>query len=78
MNRQCAARAARPVPAPPVVASGPKAPNFHGKTKREVLSESLASGVRVQMAGSGIVRSQMPPPGVTLRPGEHVKVVFAR
>ena len=61
-----------------MVATGPKAPNFHGKTKREVLTQSMAAGVRVQMAGSGVVRSQMPPPGVTLRPGEHVKVVFAR
>jgi cell division protein FtsI (penicillin-binding protein 3) len=60
------------------VATGPKAPDFTGKTKREVVSESMASGVRVQMAGSGVVRSQEPPPGSVLRPGEYVKVVFAR
>jgi cell division protein FtsI (penicillin-binding protein 3) len=63
---------------PELVATGPKTPNFKGKTKREVLTESMALGVRVQMAGSGIVRSQEPEPGVALRPGEHVKVVFAR
>lgn len=69
---------AGPAPPPEMVATGPKTPNFTGKTKREVLSESMALGVRVQMAGSGIARSQAPPPGVALRPGEHVKVVFAR
>jgi hypothetical protein len=61
-----------------VVATGPKAPDFSGKTKREVVNESMALGVRVQMAGSGVVRSQQPPPGSVLRPGEYVKVVFAR
>lgn len=61
-----------------IVPEGPKTPNFSGKTKREVVNESMALGVRVQMAGSGVVRSQQPPPGAVLRPGEYVRVVFAR
>lgn len=58
--------------------TGPRTPNFRGKTKRQVLNESVALGVRVNLAGAGIARSQDPEPGVVLRPGEHVKVVFAR
>jgi cell division protein FtsI (penicillin-binding protein 3) len=61
-----------------ILPAGPKTPNFTGKTKREVVNESMALGVRVQMAGSGVARSQQPPPGAVLRPGEYVRVVFAR
>jgi cell division protein FtsI (penicillin-binding protein 3) len=57
--------------------AGPKVPNFQGKTKRAVLQESLALGVRVEIAGSGIARYQDPPAGGSLRPGEPVKVHFA-
>jgi cell division protein FtsI (penicillin-binding protein 3) len=64
---------------PPAMApAGPKVPNLLGKTKRAVLAESTAIGVRVEMAGTGIARAQDPPAGVVLRPGERVKVQFAR
>jgi cell division protein FtsI (penicillin-binding protein 3) len=64
---------------PPVmVPTGPKVPNFQGKTKRAVLAESTALGVRVELAGTGIARAQDPPAGVVLRPGERVRVQFAR
>jgi cell division protein FtsI (penicillin-binding protein 3) len=66
-------------PEPPVhlAYTGPKVPDFHGKTKRAVLEESFALGVRVEIAGAGIARSQDPPAGVALRRGERVKVQFA-
>jgi cell division protein FtsI (penicillin-binding protein 3) len=66
-------------PEPPahLAYNGPKVPDFHGKTKRAVLEESFALGVRVEVAGVGIARSQDPPAGVALRRGERVKVLFA-
>jgi cell division protein FtsI (penicillin-binding protein 3) len=57
--------------------TGPKVPDFHGKSKRAVLEESFALGVRVEVAGVGIARSQDPPAGVALRRGERIKVQFA-
>jgi membrane peptidoglycan carboxypeptidase len=66
-----------PEPPPHLVAAGPKVPDFQGKTKRAVLQESLALGVRVEIAGTGIARTQDPPAGSALRPGERVKVQFA-
>jgi Cell division protein FtsI/penicillin-binding protein 2 len=72
---------AAPVPAPQVSASvptGPKVPNFQGKTLRGVLEESSALGLRVDFVGSGIARTQEPPPGAVLPPGERVRVQFAR
>lgn len=63
---------------PPMLPQGPKVPNFQGKTKRAVLEESSALGVRVELAGTGIARTQYPLPGAVLRPGERVRVQFAR
>jgi cell division protein FtsI (penicillin-binding protein 3) len=63
---------------PVVQAIGPKTPDFTGKSKREVLSESMATGVKVVMSGSGVVRQQEPLPGAVLQPGQRVRVVFAR
>jgi cell division protein FtsI (penicillin-binding protein 3) len=63
---------------PEMLPVGPKLPNFRGKTKRQVMEECTALGVRVEIAGTGIARRQEPPPGVVLRPGERVKVRFAR
>lgn len=60
-----------------VVSTGPKVPDFYGKTKRAVLQQSWAMGVRVEIVGGGIARSQDPPPGVALRPGERVRVRFS-
>jgi membrane peptidoglycan carboxypeptidase len=63
---------------PEMIPTGPKVPNFRGKTKRQVIEESSALGVAVQIAGAGIARRQEPRPGSVLRPGEKVKVQFAR
>ncbi len=63
---------------PEMIPVGPRVPNFRGKTKREVMAESTALGVRVEIAGTGIARRQEPQPGSVLRPGERVKVRFAR
>ena len=37
-----------PLP-PEMIPNGPKVPNFQGKTKRQVMEESSALGVRVQI-----------------------------
>ena len=58
--------------------SGPRAPDFMGKSKRDVLSESMALGVRVVLSGTGVVRRQEPVPGAAMEPGQHIRVVFAR
>lgn len=63
---------------PEMIPTGPKVPNFQGKTKRQVMEESSALGVRVEIAGAGIARRQEPAPGSILRPGERVRVRFAR
>ena len=63
---------------PQMIPVGPKVPDFHGKTKRQVMEESSALGMRVEIAGAGIARRQEPAPGVVLRPGERVRVQFAR
>jgi cell division protein FtsI (penicillin-binding protein 3) len=63
---------------PEMIPTGPKVPNFRGKTKRQVMEESSALGVSVQIAGTGIARRQEPRPGSVLRPGERVRVQFAR
>jgi cell division protein FtsI (penicillin-binding protein 3) len=61
-----------------VVPTGPKVPDFQGKTMRAVLAQSSALGVRVELAGTGIARAQEPAAGSILRPGERVRVQFAR
>ena len=55
-----------------------QSPEFHGKTKRQVMEESSALGVPVEIAGTGIARRQEPAPGSVLSPGERIKVRFAR
>ncbi|HUS04659.1 MAG TPA: penicillin-binding transpeptidase domain-containing protein [Bryobacteraceae bacterium] len=67
-----------PDPSAPPVPTGPKVPNFQGKTLRSVLEESSALGVRVEFVGTGIARAQEPPPGALLTAGQPVKVQFAR
>jgi len=57
---------------------GPKAPDFRGKTKRDVIAASMETGVRVEMKGLGVARRQAPAPGVVMQPGERVRVVFSR
>ena len=63
---------------PEMIPVGPKVPNFHGKTKRQVMEESSALGVPVEIAGTGIARRQEPAPGSVLSPGQRIKVRFAR
>lgn len=58
--------------------TGPKVPNFQGKTMRAVLEESAAIGMPVEVLGTGIARGQEPPPGTILPPGQTVRVQFAR
>jgi len=58
--------------------TGPKVPNFQGKTMRAVAEEAAAMGLPVAMDGSGIARAQVPPAGSALQEGERVRVQFAR
>ncbi len=63
-------------PAPQIIADGTTVPSFQGKTLRAVLTESLASGIPVDVVGSGIAQAQAPAPGSLLNPGERVRVRF--
>jgi cell division protein FtsI (penicillin-binding protein 3) len=72
-----APEAAKPVLAA-VTPAGPRVPNFHGKTEREVMALASQAGIPVVLAGSGVVRGQMPLAGEVLLPGQKVKVQFAR
>ncbi len=65
-------------PAPAPVPSGPTVPNFQGKTMRAVVEEASAIGLAVLLDGSGIARGQAPVPGSPLRPGDRIRVQFAR
>ena len=58
--------------------NAPKAPNFVGKTVKDVIAEATAQGIEIDMLGEGLVKTQIPPPGASLIPGEHVRVRFAR
>ena len=60
------------------VLTGPRAPNFNGKTLRDVLEQSAALGIQVQFSGSGLAAAQQPAPGTPLRQGERIRVQFAR
>jgi len=57
---------------------GPRAPNFLGRSVREVIEQSAALGVPMEFKGSGIARAQLPEPGAALLPGEPVRVQFGR
>lgn len=58
--------------------SGPKAPDFIGKTVKDVVEEAAEQGVTVETKGSGLARVQRPGPGEPLPPGEHIRVLFMR
>jgi cell division protein FtsI (penicillin-binding protein 3) len=62
----------------PVPDPGSRVPNFQGKTMRAVLAEASAKGLHIVPDGSGTARMQNPPPGAVLRPGEAIRVQFAR
>lgn len=53
-------------------------PDFRGKSMRDVVAESSASGIDVMIEGSGMARAQIPLPGSPLRQGEQIRIVFAR
>ena len=70
-----------PVPASsevPARSTGPTVPDFRGKSMRAVVEESSADGIAVMLEGSGVARAQVPLPGSPLRPGEKIRIVFAR
>ena len=58
--------------------SGPRTPDFQGKTMRAVMEEATALGIPVEFTGDGLVRAQSPPPGSILAPNESVQVQFGR
>jgi len=43
-----------------------------------VLEESAATGLPVEVVGTGLARNQEPPPGSVLPPGGRVRVQFTR
>ncbi|MBS1828330.1 MAG: transpeptidase family protein [Acidobacteria bacterium] len=59
-------------------ADGARVPNLVGKTKRDVLTLTAASGIPVEAHGAGIARRQNPLPGSLLRPGERLVIQFSR
>ena len=61
-----------------VAVTGPKVPDFVGKTVKDVMQEAAADGVEVEMLGDGLSRAQLPTAGTPLIPGEHVRVKFTR
>jgi cell division protein FtsI (penicillin-binding protein 3) len=66
------------IPAHVPVPHGPMVPDFRGKSMRDVVEESSASGIDVMIEGSGVARAQVPLPGSPLRQGEQIRIVFTR
>lgn len=58
--------------------TSPKVPDFRNKSVRQVLHEASALGLAVDLVGSGLARSQVPPAGEQLPPGSRVTVTFVR
>ncbi|HEX4750706.1 MAG TPA: penicillin-binding protein [Bryobacteraceae bacterium] len=56
--------------------NAPKAPNFVGKTVKDVMQEAASSGLEVELVGSGLSRTQYPAPGMALLPGTPIQVRF--
>jgi len=61
----------------PSVLLGPKVPDFRGATLNAVVKRSLELGVKVELVGSGLARSQDPPAGSVLARGKAVRVFFS-
>jgi cell division protein FtsI (penicillin-binding protein 3) len=57
---------------------GNLAPDFRGKTMEDVIALARETKFNIEIAGSGIARSQKPRAGARLKPGERIRVVFAR
>lgn len=53
-------------------------PNLMGMTLRAVLEETSKKGFRIDPAGSGLVREQLPAPGQPIAYGQRIKLRFAR
>jgi len=69
---------AKPAGSATATATGPRVPNFRGKTMRDVLAEATAKGLIILPDGSGIARVQYPAPGTPLKQGDRIRVQFAR
>jgi cell division protein FtsI (penicillin-binding protein 3) len=67
-----------PADAAATAEDGPKVPNFEGLSKRAVVAEAQAQGLNVSLTGAGIARTQAPPPGGILHPGERIRVGFVK
>jgi cell division protein FtsI (penicillin-binding protein 3) len=61
-----------------LAANAPRVPDFRGKSLREVLEESSAAGLQVQVVGSGLAKNQDPAPGAPIPAHAGVKVQFGR
>jgi cell division protein FtsI (penicillin-binding protein 3) len=57
---------------------GPTAPDFIGKTIKDVVEQAAEQGVTVETKGNGLARVQRPGPGEPLPPGERIRVLFMR
>jgi cell division protein FtsI (penicillin-binding protein 3) len=62
----------------PATLTGPRIPDFRGKSVRDVIEQSSESGLPVLIEGTGIARRQSPPPGAILTEGGKIRVVFRR
>ncbi len=60
------------------VLTGTKVPDLRGLTLGAVLGESTATGLPIEVVGTGLARDQEPPPGTILPPGGRVRVQFTR
>jgi cell division protein FtsI (penicillin-binding protein 3) len=63
--------------APSPLLTGPKVPDFRGKTLLSVLRESAERGMEVETSGHGKAREQQPAPGTILPRGARVRVRFS-
>jgi cell division protein FtsI (penicillin-binding protein 3) len=68
--------ALEPPPAGPELA-GPRVPDFRGKPVLNVLRQSAAMGLPVEILGQGTARMQKPAPGAILPAGGKVQVEFS-
>jgi cell division protein FtsI (penicillin-binding protein 3) len=65
-------------PASVATGPGPRVPDFSGLPLRVVLEEAAASGLKVEVVGKGLARSQEPPPGTALSTRTLIRVHFGK
>lgn len=53
-------------------------PDFRGKTMKEVVRMAREGRMNIDPVGSGLARAQSPKAGARLKPGERIRVTFAR